>query len=114
MMIVIPPVVAILIALQWLLDRIVLDSKEKIWETDGFKPYVWFGAASAVAAVVCVILFKEPFGYVWIGALLAAIFAVRGAFERRYIPGARRHVVSYGMAGLCLAVTLLLAIGIYG
>ncbi|MDO3408502.1 DUF4181 domain-containing protein [Saccharibacillus sp. CPCC 101409] len=112
-MIVIPPIAAGLVALQWLLDLIVLKNKEKIWLTDGFGPYVKFIVVTAVALIACMIFFKEPYGYVWVGALTTAVFGIRSALERKYIPDAHRHVVSLSLMGVCLAVTLLLAVAIY-
>lgn len=115
-MIVIPPIIVALAVLQWLLDRILLQSKEKLWDVDGdaFKPYVGFIIVSTVLALAFLIGFSEPYGYVWMAGLITAMFAVRSVFERKYIPGAHRHIVSYWMGGLAFAVTVLLAIGIYG
>ncbi|CAM4148904.1 DUF4181 domain-containing protein [Saccharibacillus endophyticus] len=114
-MIVIPPIVVALAVLQWLLDRILLQSKEKLWDVDGdgFKPYVGFMIVSAVAVIAFLIGFSAPHGYFWFAGLITALFAVRSVFERKYIPGAHAHIVSYWMGGLAFVVTVLLAIGIY-
>lgn len=112
----IAPIMVGVAVLQWVLERILLESKESMWDVDGegFKPYVWFTMISVLLALAFLIGFSEPHGYVWMAGLITAMFAVRSVFERKYIPGARRHLVSYWLGGLGLTVTVFLAIGIYG
>lgn len=112
----IAPIMVGVAVLQWVLERILLESKESMWDVDGegFKPYVWFTMISVLLALAFLIGFSEPHGYVWMAGLITAMFAVRSVFERKYISGARRHLVSYWLGGLGLTVTVFLAIGIYG
>ncbi|MCQ4086634.1 DUF4181 domain-containing protein [Saccharibacillus sp. JS10] len=115
-MLVISPIVAGLAVLQWVLDRIILENKDKMWDIDGdgFKPYVWFIVISSVLGVGFLIFLSAPYGYVWIAGLVTALFAVRATFERIYIFDSKRYIVSYWMTGIMLASTVFLALGIYG
>lgn len=92
--------------IQFVLDKIISKTDEKISDTDGYTPYRWFIVIGGIVVILSVLFVKEPYKYVWIGVLLILVFAVRSILQWKYIRSSQKHIISLLMMGMSLVGTI--------
>jgi len=89
--------------IQFVLDKGISKTDEKISDTDGVIPYRWFVVIGGIAIILSVVFVK---GYVWIGVLLTLVFGVRSIFQWKYIRSSQKHIISLSMMALSIIGTI--------
>lgn len=89
--------------IQFVLDKGISKTDEKISHTDGVIPYRWFVVIGGIAIILSVVFVK---GYVWIGVLLTLVFGVRSIFQWKYIRSSQKHIISLSMMALSIIGTI--------
>lgn len=93
--------------IQFVLDKIISKTDEKISDTDGVIPYRWFVVIGAISIILTVFFVNEPpYQYVWIGVLLTLMFGVRSIFQWKYIRSSQKHIISLSMMALSIIGTI--------
>ncbi|MEJ3720020.1 DUF4181 domain-containing protein [Paenibacillus polymyxa] len=92
--------------IQFVLDKIISKTDEKISDTDGFIPYRWFIVIGAILVILLVLFVKEPYKYVWIGVLLILVFGARSIFQWKYIRPSQKHIISLLMMVISVVGTI--------
>jgi len=89
--------------IQFVLDKGISKTDEKISDTYGVIPYRWFVVIGGIAIILLVVFVK---GYVWIGVLLTLVFGVRSIFQWKYIRSSQKHIISLSMMALSIIGTI--------
>jgi|GEM_PF-3203216 len=89
--------------IQFVLDKGISKTDEKISDTDGVIPYRWFVVIGGISIILSVVFVK---GYVWIGVLLTLLFGVRSIFQWKYIRSSQKHFISLSMMALSIIGTI--------
>ncbi|MEE4570075.1 MULTISPECIES: DUF4181 domain-containing protein [Paenibacillus] len=93
--------------IQFVLDKIISKTDEKISDTDGFIPYRWFVVIGGIGIFLSLFFVNEPpYKYVWIGVLLIIVFGVRSIFQWKYIRSSQKHITSLLMMAISVVGTI--------